>query len=114
MVTLFPDKKTLDSMLVDHTALSIARIESYYTDKNFFLETDNFVLDNASVIANIPLHIIHGRYDIICPPISAWELHKAVPGSRLTLVPDGAHSPVDGGMTVALVKAADELRDDGV
>ena len=114
MVTLFPDKRTLDSMLVDHTALSIARIESYFTNHNFFLDTDNFVLDNANVLADIPLHIIHGRYDIICPPISAWELHKAVPRSKLSLVPDGAHSPVDGGMTKELVKAADELRDKGV
>ncbi len=111
MNTLFPDADQLDNMLIDSTALSIARIESYYTANNFFLDSDNFVLDNASAIAGIPLHIVQGRYDTICPPISAWQLHKALPGSSLTLVPDGAHSPVDGGMTAPLVDAADSFRD---
>ena len=110
MNTLFPDAEQLDNMLADATALSIARIESYYTANKFFLESENFVLDNASKIAGIPLHIIQGRYDTICPPISAWELHKALPHSRLTIVPDGAHSPVDGGMTAKLVEAADSFR----
>jgi proline iminopeptidase len=112
MNTLFPDADQLDNMLIDSTALSIARIESYYTANNFFLDSDNFVLDNASTITGIPLHIVQGRYDTICPPISAWQLHKALPGSSLTLVPDGAHSPVDGGMTAPLVEAANRFRDE--
>ena len=53
---------------------------------NFFMESDNYVLDNAAVIGHIPMRIIHGRYDTICPPISAWELDKALPNARLTLV----------------------------
>ena len=110
MNTLFPDADQLDNMLVDATALSIARIESYYTANRFFLESDNYVLDNAGTIADIPLHIIHGRYDTICPPISAWELHRALPDSTLTIVEDGAHSPLDGGMTAKIVEAADSFR----
>lgn len=110
MMTLFPDPVALEKMIADHTALAIARIESFYTANNFFLETDNYVLDNAGVIARIPCHIVHGRYDTICPPISAWELHKALPTSSLTIVPDGAHSPLDGGMSAELVKAANDLR----
>jgi proline iminopeptidase len=110
MMTLFPDPVALEQMISDHSALSIARIESFYTANKFFLETDNYVLDNAGVIASIPCKIVHGRYDTICPPISAWELHKALPNSSLTIVPDGAHSPVDGGMTTELVKAANDLR----
>lgn len=110
MMTLFPDQSALDEMIRDHTALSIARIESFYTANNFFLESDNYVLENAEAMAAIPCRIVHGRYDTICPPVSAWDLHKALPKSSLTIVPDGAHSPLDGGMTAELVEAADELR----
>jgi len=110
MMTLFPDPVALEQMIADHSALSIARIESHFTANNFFLESDNFVLDNAAAMAAIPCRIVHGRYDTICPPISAWELHKALPSSSLIIVPDGAHSPMDGGMTAELVKAANDLR----
>lgn len=111
MMTLFPDPQALEGMLADDSALSIARIESHFTANKFFLEKDSFVLDNAAVISHIPTRIVHGRYDTICPPVSAWELHKALSASTLTLVPDGAHSPLDGGMTAELVKASDEFRD---
>jgi proline iminopeptidase len=110
MMTLFPDPDALDDMLRDHSALSIARLESFYTANNFFLETDNHVLANASAIAAIPCRIVQGRYDTICPPISAWELHRALPKSELTIVADGAHSPVDGGMVAELVAAANDFR----
>jgi proline iminopeptidase len=111
MVNVLPDPEALEEMLADQSAISVAHIESYYTLNNFFMESDNYVLDNAGVIGHIPTRIIHGRYDTICPPISAWELNKALPNARLTLVPDGAHSPLDGGMTKELVAAADEFRD---
>ncbi len=70
------------------------------------------MLDNASKIADIPTCIVHGRYDTICPPISAWDLHKALPSSELHLVADGAHSPLDRGMTKPLVAASDAMRDE--
>ena len=110
MMTLFPDPVAVQEMTMEHSALSIARIESFFTANNFFMESDNYVLDNAHVMSSIPCRIVQGRYDTICPPISAWELHKALPNSKLSMIPDGAHSPVDGGMTAELVRAADEFR----
>lgn len=110
MNTLYPDPAALEDMLDDHSALSIARIEAFYTAQAFFLPSDNFVLENAATIAGIPCRIINGRYDIICPSISAWELHKALPDSTLTIVANGAHSPLHGGMTAELVRAADDFR----
>ena len=111
MNTLFPNLHALNLMMRDESALSIARIESHYTANNFFLETDSFVLDNAAAISHIPTRIVHGRYDTICPPISAWELHRALAESTLTLVPNGAHSPLDSGMASELIRASDEFRD---
>ncbi len=110
IMTLFPDPAALEEMISDHSALSIARIESFFTANNFFLDSENFVLDNADAIATLPCCIVHGRYDTICPPISAWELHNALPNSSLTIVPNGAHSPLDAGMTAELVMAANEFR----
>jgi len=110
MSTVRPDTASLGQMTNDHTSLSIARIESHFTANGFFLEADNYVLDNADKIAHIPMHIINGRFDLICPSMSAWELHNALPLSQLTIVPNGAHSPLDGDMTAALVHAADALR----
>ncbi len=69
------------------------------------------MLDNAATIADIPTRIVQGRYDIICPPISAWELHNALANSTLDLVPDGAHSPMDSGMASRLIAASEEFRD---
>jgi proline iminopeptidase len=111
MMTLFPDRDAVQAMTEDQSALSIARIECFFTHHKFFLEQDNFVLDSANTIAHIPCRIIHGRYDTICPPVSAWQLHRALPNSKLALIEDGAHSPTDGGMTAALVAASDEFRD---
>lgn len=112
MVTVFPDPAALETALEDPSALSIACIESHYTHHGFFLEGDNFVLDNVAAIADIPTSIVHGRYDIICPPISAWDLHRALPSSKLTLVANGGHSPLDGDMTRELVRASDAMRDE--
>ncbi|MFK8032383.1 MAG: prolyl aminopeptidase [Gammaproteobacteria bacterium] len=110
MCTVMPDPVALEQATDDHSSLSIGRIESSFTASNFYLESDNHVLDNASKMAHIPMHIINGRFDLICPSMSAWELHNVLPLSKLTIVPDGAHSPLDGGMTAELVRAADEFR----
>jgi proline iminopeptidase len=110
MMNLFPDQDALQEMIDDQSALSIARIESHFTKHNFFLEDDNFVLDNCEMIAQTPCHIVQGRYDIICPPISAWQLHHALPSSTLTIVPNGAHSPMDAGMARQLVDASNQCR----
>ena len=110
VMTLLPDPEALEEMSDEDTALSIGRIECHYTFNNFFMKSDNFILENADKISHIPCRIIQGRHDVICPVISAWELHKALPKSELKIVPDGAHSPVDGGMINGLVQATDDFK----
>ena len=66
--------------------------------------------DHVSVLAAIPCRIVQGRYDVICPTVSAWELDRALPRSELKIVPDGAHSPLDPGMINELVQAADDFK----
>jgi proline iminopeptidase len=109
-MTLIPDPEELEKLINGPTALSIARIESYYTNNGFFLDGDNFVLDNTHKIAHIPCRIVQGRYDIICPMISAWDLHKALPDSELRIVADGSHSPMSSGMVGELVQASEDFK----
>ena len=87
------------------TALSIARIQSHYLTNSYFLPTDNYILDNARQIAEIPCHIVQGRFDTICPATSAWDLHKSLPGSHIEIVPNGAHSPLEDAMSGRLIEA---------
>lgn len=110
IMTLLPDPEALEEMSEESTALSIGRIECHYTFNKFFMKSDNHILDNCSKISHIPSRIVQGRHDIICPMISAWELHKALPKSELCIVPDGAHSPMDKGMTHELIRAAEDFK----
>lgn len=113
-MTLVPDEAAMAEIAGDGAALAIARIECTYTHNGFFLDSDNHVLENAHRIAQIPCRIVQGRYDVICPMISAWDLHKTVPSSVLTIVPDGSHSPMEPGMATQLVGASEAFRLDGI
>jgi proline iminopeptidase len=109
-MTVVPDPKAIDDFTDPHMGLSIARIECYYTLNSCFLPTDNYILENAQTIRSIPLRIVQGRYDVICPVRSAWDLHQALPHSDLRIVPLGAHSPMDDGMVHELVQATQDFR----
>jgi proline iminopeptidase len=65
---------------------------------------------NMAKIRNIPTIIVQGRYDCICPPQSAYELHNALSNCQLRMIPDAGHSSNEPGTTAELVVATDELR----
>jgi proline iminopeptidase len=110
MMNLLPDPEALAEICTDGAALSIGRIECQYTLNGFHMPSDSHILDNADRIREIPCRIVQGRYDIICPTRSAWELHKALPRSELRIVPDGAHSPLDPGMVHELIQASEDFK----
>jgi proline iminopeptidase len=109
-MTLYPDPAALEAFEEPHRVLSVGRIECYYTYKDFFMKSDNWILENAHAIRDIPCRIVQGRYDLICPVRAAWDLHKALPISDLRIVHDGAHSPLDEGMIDQLVGAATDFQ----
>lgn len=74
----------------DETRLRNVQIALHYEKNNFFMK-DNQLLKNARKIAHIPTLIIHNRLDMCCPPYQAWELHRALPKSRLILMPGRGH-----------------------
>jgi len=106
--TLLPDKHTVEHFADPHIALSMARIECHYFTNNAFLEP-NQILNDIAKIADIPGVIVQGRYDLICPLESAWELHQAWPGSELHIIGDAGHAASERGIAAALVEATDRL-----
>ena len=91
-------------------ALAFARIENHYFHNNAFFETDNFLLDNVHRIRHIPGIIVQGRYDIVCPMRSAWDLHRAWPEAELVIVPDSGHSALEKGISSELVRATEAFK----
>lgn len=71
-----------------HLAAAMSPLETYYISNNCFLKKD-FIMKNIGKIRHLPVSIINGRYDMICPPISAYRLHKALPKSKLFLTTAG-------------------------
>jgi proline iminopeptidase len=106
--TLVSSQKVIDHFGDPHTALSLARIECHYFMHQSFL-AENQILKNADKLAGIPGFIVQGRYDVICPMESAWQLHQAWPDSILQIIPDAGHSASEAGIVNALVLATDEM-----
>ena len=106
---LFPDPEYLEKADDLDFAVAFARIECHYFINGIFVE-EGFILKRAKAIEHIPTVIVQGRYDVVCPPRSAWELHKAMPQSRLVMVPDAGHSMGEVSIARELVAATDALR----
>jgi proline iminopeptidase len=88
---------------------AFARIECHYFVNRGFLKSDTQLLDDVTRIRHIPGVIIQGRYDVVCPARSAWDLHKAWPEADLRIVPDSGHSAFEAGITSELVSATDRF-----
>lgn len=104
--TLLPSEAVVDHFSEPDVAMAIARIECHYFVNNCFLADDQIIRD-AARIRNIPGVIVQGRYDVVCPPVSAWRLHKAWPEAQFRIVPDAGHASSEPGTRSALVEAMD-------
>ena len=107
---LIPDQHLIDDFAETHKALSLARIECHYFMNNAFFDTENQLIENVDRIRHIPAVIVQGRYDVVCPIMSAWELHRAWPEAELQVIKDAGHSMTEPGITSALVEATDRFR----
>jgi len=102
--TLRPRRSVVEHFSEPHTALSLARIEAHYFVHDAFL-APNQILRDAQRLADIPGILVQGRYDLICPLQSAWDLHRVWPQAELQIVPDAGHAASEPGIVDALVKA---------
>ncbi len=105
------DPEAAASYLEDpRNALAIARIECHYMINRAFFSSDDALLKQIkSSLVGIPCRIVQGRYDLICPMRTAWEVHKSLPGSELRIVPAAGHSAHEPGISQELVQAANDF-----
>ena len=106
---LRPNAEAIADVGTDAVSLGIGRLEAHYFLHAGFLE-EGQLLAHMHRIAHLPAVIVQGHYDVICPPASAYRLHQAWPGSRLTLVEDAGHAASEPGTAAALVAATEQWR----
>jgi proline iminopeptidase len=107
--TLLPSPETVAYFAGDVVALGLARIEAHYFVNDIFLP-GNSLLENAHRLRDIPGAIVQGRYDMVCPLVSAHDLHRAWPRAEYRVVPDGGHSVWEPGILAALVEATERFK----
>ncbi|MEM9705939.1 MAG: prolyl aminopeptidase [Pseudomonadota bacterium] len=104
-VSLFPSNERIASFSSDRFAEAFARIECHYFVNGGFFDKDDWILRNAASLKNIPCEIVQGRYDVVTPMKTAWELHQAMPDARFTVIDDAGHAASEPGVVDALIKA---------
>lgn len=106
---LFPDPQAKQKFGRDTFAEAFARIECHYFVNRGFFDSEEQILENVHRIRHIPTFIVQGRYDVVCPMQSAWELSQAFPEAEFVVVPDAGHSVSEPGIRTALLNASDRF-----
>ncbi|KAH8880946.1 proline iminopeptidase [Thozetella sp. PMI_491] len=107
MSALNPGPDMLAMLEKEEWLMPHALLETHYFVNECFL-TPGQLLQDAGKIQHIPTSIVQGRLDLVCPPTSAWKLHKALPQSKLYFISDSGHSAVEPGTLKKLVEICDE------
>ena len=106
---LFQSKNSLHHFEDVKVAEAFARIECHYFINGGFFESENWILENVDKIRHLPTVIVQGRYDVVCPMVSAWDLHKAFPEADFEIVQDAGHSMTEEGIAAKLVEYTDRF-----
>ncbi|MFC3194281.1 prolyl aminopeptidase [Marinicella sediminis] len=106
---LYPDLKHIEDTADPEFALAFARIENHYFMNRGFFTHENQLLDEIDCIRHIPTVIIQGRYDVVCPMQTAYDLKAVFPEAELIVVPDAGHSAFEPAIASELVKATDRF-----
>ncbi|MBC7413797.1 MAG: prolyl aminopeptidase [Herminiimonas sp.] len=109
---LMPDPAAVEEFSSDAISLGLGRLEAHYFLHDGFMEPDQ-LLRNVGQIAHLPVVIIQGRYDVVCPPVSAFRLHQAWPQARLQMIDAAGHAAFEPDTARALVQATESFRRNG-
>jgi len=108
-VSLVPSQERIDSFSSDAFAVAFARIECHYFVNAGFFDRDDQLIADAHRIRHIPGVIVQGRYDVVTPMKTAWDLHEAWPEAELVLVGDAGHAASEPGIVDALIRATNKF-----
>jgi proline iminopeptidase len=106
---LHTNEDNIDKWGGDEFAIAVARIECHYFVNKGFLRREDQLLRGVRRIRHVPAVIVQGRYDVVCPMQTAWELHRAWPEADFRVVADAGHSALEPGITHELVSATDRF-----
>jgi len=90
--------------------LARARVQIHYIQQQCFVGKRNLLAEAKEKLSQVPTIIVQGRYDMVCPPITAWELKRAMPHAELHFVDDAGHSAMESGTTSALIAATEKFK----
>ena len=107
---LLPNPAAVEEFESPEVALGVGRLEAHYFRNTAFMAPDQ-LLRKVGVLHHLPCVIVQGRYDVICPPATAWRLHQAWPQARLQIIEDAGHSAFEPGIQAALIAATNQFRD---
>ncbi len=110
IMTLLPRPPANEGDINGQVELARARIQIHYIENNCFVGERDLIAEAKNKLADIPTVIVQGRYDMVCPPITAWELHQAMPHAEFHMVADAGHSAMEAGTTSALVAATEKFK----
>lgn len=99
-----------DSEINGQIELARARIQIHYIENDCFVGSRDLIAEARGKLAAIPTVIVQGRYDMVCPPITAWELSQAMPHAEFHMIADAGHSAMEAGTTSALVAATEKFK----
>ena len=106
-LSLWPNPARETAFAEDDFAAAMAAIECHYFVNGGFFDHDGWIIANAHRLRDIPAVIIQGRYDVVTPARTAWDLHRVWPEAQLVLVPDAGHTGTEPGIADAMVRATD-------
>jgi proline iminopeptidase len=106
---LYPDPDLMAKLAEEQFADAFARIECHYFINKGFFQSDEQLLRHVDRVRHLPAVIVQGRYDVVCPMITAWELHQAWPEAEFKVIPDAGHSMMEPGIRSALIAASDQF-----
>ena len=107
--TLLPNDALVANFGSDRMALGLSRIEAHYFVNDIFLPPD-FLLNNIGKIRHIPTTIVQGRYDAVCPIVSADDLVRAFPEADYHIINDAGHSAFEPGIRARLIESMENLK----
>ncbi|HMM76542.1 MAG TPA: prolyl aminopeptidase [Gammaproteobacteria bacterium] len=108
---LLVDEEQVQTFDAEAFALAFARIECHYFVNRGFFVRDAQLLEDVHRIRHLPGVIVQGRYDVVCPMETAWELHRHWPEARLVVVADAGHAAFEPGISAALIEATNAFRE---
>jgi proline iminopeptidase len=98
-----------DTLRSNEDLWAYGRIMAHYMSQGCFME-DKQLINNISLLKDIPLFIAQGRYDVICPPKYAYAIYKKLPHAKLFMIQDAGHSVFEPGIAKTLVDIMEQLK----